>query len=731
VKYTHTAFVILTSLLVSACKIEIQAPNNGQVVTESGSITCAAGETCSLDIVDIYFNETFVADPAEGWHFAGWKKGDGWLCGGFTTPCTINTSGFEGLEVWEGFLADPTIITYLEPVFAVDRRTDLIELDAEDNQTIAGLDLDFDFFRNSAYECGLSGNYSFMVVNPADGSAADEAPLWVYLHGGGVGHFDDAGDYYAVRNQTEETWNNEESFEKLQEILTTRTEKNGQLISNTLTRRIEEGYRMLVVSMCDHDLYSGLGTPYPNNPNPNAEVNGMQATMSAVDYVVANYPTTQVWAHGTSAGSTGTYNLAMSFAAEGIHLTGGVPDSAITTPNLTTLADAYSGQPGSLNQPGWDADAIIEKLGFYGQLENNAYVEARISAGFTDVPMMFVGGRNDPFCYDTFPVIPEAQALGLINNCDYHYEGIRQAIADQPDSPHQMAFITDRGHVPTLDTGPVNNTVDTFISDIQAGNPGAPFRVIPGDKMMLMGHSFFRPFADQMPYHAIRAGVDGHSQNVEFSGGASGAPLALWNDAEHRANVQAVLNEGDVEVFGMTCCDLEFTPEGDPVLNTEGYELWFDYALAQNPDTEFFIGMPWIDYPTDYEDAASYAELWHLFYDTIVLPTIDELRARYPGVTIYSIPYGQAALELRAMFEAGNLPDVTNLQGPKDSSLFTDYKGHGGQLLKDLVEYVWLDAIYGVELDSYAYDDGYQTDLKAIAKSIMDTHNPAYNGPNR
>ena len=49
--------------------------------------------------------------------------------------------------------------------------------------------------------------------------------------------------------------------------------------------------------------------------------------------------------------------------------------------------------------------------------------------------------------------------------------------------------------MPTLDAGPVNDTVDTFISDIQAGNPGAPFRVIPGHKMMLMGHSFFRPFA--------------------------------------------------------------------------------------------------------------------------------------------------------------------------------------------------------------------------------------------
>ena len=257
--------------------------------------------------------------------------------------------------------------------------------------------------------------------------------------------------------------------------------------------------------------------------------------------------------------------------------------------------------------------------------------------------------------------------------------------------------------------------------------------------MMLMGHSFFRPFADQLPYHAVRAGVDGHTQDVEFSGGESGTPLSLWEDAEHRANVQAVLNSGDVDVFGMTCCDWEqtpegdraLTPEGDPILSLEGWRIWFDYALSKNPDTELFIGIPWLDYPRDYADAAAYADVWYRFYNTMVLPAVDDLRALYPGAIIYTIPYGDGVNELRKQFELGNLPDVTNLQGPSHTSLFTDYKGHGGQLLKDLVEYIWIDAIYGVDLDTYNYDDGYQTDLRAIAKSIMDAHNSNYNGPNR
>jgi hypothetical protein len=714
----------------TACNIQIETPVEGGVTTTSTAIECAPSKTCGVDVSDIYFDETFVAQPVPGWHFASWEERQAGLCGGDTTSCTINSSDSEGNSCQEGVLIDSTVTTYLEPQFIVNRTTGGIALAGEQNVTQFGVDLDFDFYRNSAYECGLSGNYTFMVLNPANGDADDEAPLWVYLHGGGLGYYDENGDYLALTFQDENTFNHEETFQDLQDHLTSRVlDEQGQPDNNTLTRRIQEGYRLLLVSLCDHDNYSGLGTPYPNNPLPNREVNGMQASMSAVEYTVANYPTTEVWAHGTSAGSSGVYHLAVSFAAEDINLTGVVADHIVGSPRSFETMPPYFGQEGSPVDGDLDIAAYGEKVGFYFDLDNGAYPEARVAAGFDDVPIFFMGGRNDPFCHANFPAVPSAAALGR-NNCEYVYDGIAQVVAAQTDSRHQVS-VFDGGHVPSINRQDASNAVDAFIDNILADNPGAPFRAVPGQKMMLMGHSFFRPFADEMPYHALRSGVDGHSQNVEFSGGASGAPLALWNDAGHRARIQAVLDAGDVDVFGMTCCDLEFTTEGDPILITEGYQLWFDYALAQNPDTAFFIGMPWIDFPTDYADAGAYADLWHLFYNTIILPAVDELRALYPGVTIYSIPYGAAAIELRLMFEAGNLPDVSSLQGASDSALFTDYKGHAGQILRDLGEYIWMDAIYGVNLDKYAYDDGYQTDLKALAKSIMDAHNPDYNGPNR
>ena len=36
---------------------------------------------------------------------------------------------------------------------------------------------------------------------------------------------------------------------------------------------------------------------------------------------------------------------------------------------------------------------------------------------------------------------------------------------------------------------------------------------------------------------------------------------------------------------------------------TEGYDVWFDYALSKNNNTMFMIGAPWPDFPRDYDTA--------------------------------------------------------------------------------------------------------------------------------
>ncbi len=87
--------VLLLVVAVAGCKIRIVNPNTGSVMANSGAFSCAVGATCDIDVVDIFFDETFNAVPRPGYHFVGWKKRNKGLCGGKLKPCHIFTSAFE------------------------------------------------------------------------------------------------------------------------------------------------------------------------------------------------------------------------------------------------------------------------------------------------------------------------------------------------------------------------------------------------------------------------------------------------------------------------------------------------------------------------------------------------------------------------------------------------------------------------------------------------------------
>jgi hypothetical protein len=106
---------------------------------------------------------------------------------------------------------------------------------------------------------------------------------------------------------------------------------------------------------------------------------------------------------------------------------------------------------------------------------------------------------------------------------------------------------------------------------------------------------------------------------------------------------------------------------------------------------------------------------------------IDTLRADYPNNIFYCIPYGRAAIELKGLHESGSLPDVSNLIGDFETSLFTDLGGHPGKILVELGVLIWLEAIYGVDLNSYEYSSDFTIDLRPIASEIMATHDSEYN----
>ena len=72
------------------------------------------------------------------------------------------------------------------------------------------------------------------------------------------------------------------------------------------------------------------------------------------------------------------------------------------------------------------------------------------------------------------------------------------------------------------------------------------------------------------------------------------------------------------------------------------------------------------------------------------------------------------------------LLDDISMVGPKSSSIFTDKKGHQGQIVIETGTMIWLNSIYNVDLSSFNYDTGFSTDLHAVAQDIIDTHDSNY-----
>ncbi|WP_116368073.1 hypothetical protein [Parahaliea mediterranea] len=115
----HAIWLVLASALtLGGCKIQLSATEGGTITTQSKRFSCKAGQSCAkVDVSDLNFDETFVAQAEPGYEFVGWRKRDRGLCGGSKKACTINTSGFAGNDVLMSFLDKPGEVFFLEAVF--------------------------------------------------------------------------------------------------------------------------------------------------------------------------------------------------------------------------------------------------------------------------------------------------------------------------------------------------------------------------------------------------------------------------------------------------------------------------------------------------------------------------------------------------------------------------------------------------------------------------------------
>lgn len=285
----------------------------------------------------------------------------------------------------------------------------------------------FDYYRNSAYPCAISGYQTFVVGRKVGSSPTSPAPLWAYMRGGGAGYFAETGaPVGGTARKVEDT------AASLQARLT-----GAGLISRI--RDDAAGFRTLSVSYCGHEAYGGTNSYDPHNPNLDANglprtTNGTYATKAAIQFVQALYPTTKTFLHGTSAGSVGAFWVAWSMQLQGIPPAGVVADAAIVNTEGANAAFA-AGYCTDENDPNRVA-AIAARINPDLASPDNA-VDRLVTTGRLTVPLVHLWNHADSNTCGSPPISCPLRdgttvTLGLT---DCLHEPLRLAIeADGPSS---------------------------------------------------------------------------------------------------------------------------------------------------------------------------------------------------------------------------------------------------------------------------------------------------------
>jgi hypothetical protein len=314
----------------------------------------------------------------------------------------------------------------------------------------------FDYYVNEAYPCSISGYQTFTIGTKVGSSPTASAPMWVRMRGGGVGWFDEAG-----QPQPSTANKNQENANAMRDRLL-----NGDIMA--LVRDDPADFRLLSVSMCDHDIYGGGDIPDPHNPNtlPDGStrtVNGLFATKAAIRYATAKYPTGGTILHGTSAGGYGTFNVAWGLEEEGNPPAGLISDSGVLN-QAWQLASVDQGLCPSAELGG--LETVQERL--HSQLrpvENQP--DRLVGDGRLTVPIMQVWDRGDfGQCGET-PMscpLPDGSSVTM-GSVDCMHEPLRAAIAAQGPTSRSanMRLCVDGPrpgscdvHTPTNSPGAVN-----------------------------------------------------------------------------------------------------------------------------------------------------------------------------------------------------------------------------------------------------------------------------------
>ncbi len=311
----------------------------------------------------------------------------------------------------------PATVDVPQPGYETSR---IVEVDAYDS-SFGGERRHVTAYRNDAYRCGRHGAFPFVVVEPL-GEGGERRPLWVILHGGGAGHYGDDQRYVSMGGG--ESNNDAESTGQLLALLYDYVDVDRRK-DTFIADRLAAGDRFVLGSLCDHDLYLGVGQPYPHNPHHDDTVDGLLANLAMVDAItsgtetVPRRATSSLWTLGASAGAFGAYALAHNLWARGVDVDGLILDSGLL---VARTASASASE--------WVTDhEMIAKHGPY-LAEPSLWVDEAIVTGF-DVPLFDTVEEDDAFCRDP----------GEHTGCAWVHAGLAQAIDAAGDPVRQQVHV--------------------------------------------------------------------------------------------------------------------------------------------------------------------------------------------------------------------------------------------------------------------------------------------------
>ena len=330
------------------------------------------------------------------------------------------------------------------------------------------------------------------------------------------------------------------------------------------------------------------------------------------------------------------------------------------------------------------------------------------------------------------------------DNITYSIEGSDSALMTMGSMSGELSFISPPDYENPQDSNQDNIYEVTIIAS--DGSLSSSLGIIisindvlegmGGSNMLLIGNSFFRPYAEKLDEMAIDANFLDHKSTIVIRGGENGRAINFWNDSssEEHNLIKSKLDQGDIDFFGMTSGH-------DSSNRIEGFKAWIEYALQKNPNVTIFISLAPFDFPNgdpngtrpDWDTFAenygysSIQEMYDAWQNEILHKEIvDKLRIEFPSTKIFTIPTGWATLNLYQMKIDELLLDEISMFGPRATSIFTDEKGHQGDIVRETGGLVWLNSIYGVHLRTNDFDTGFKTDLHTIAENIMDLHDQNY-----